>query len=280
MNNPLYQPSDSLAFRAPLDFSSNPFQTSTAFSSATRSRRQAGTGSSGALSHQSSLSALYGPDVGFPPPPAPDLFVQSHQPQAPQQAPDYSHSGHQSSQLPMANGFSENMPPESYDFEPASRGIRHQSSFGGQSNRGTSMLNGVGGPGGADSAPVPAANAALHLSSTASGNAIPVNGATSSYTGGTSGPTLRDTLRDAREPRDSSADARGFGRDNNGGASANGGQQEEISTIFVVGFPDDMQVSISLALTLCSLQRFADGDSLYYNSGARVSKHVHIFSRL
>ena len=106
------------------------------------------------------------------------------------------------------------------------------------------MLNGVGGPGASDPPALPAGNAALQMSSVGSGNTVPVNGATSSYNGGTSGPTLRDTLRDAREPRDPSADTRGFGRDNNGtGASANSGQQEEISTIFVVGFPDDMQVS-------------------------------------
>jgi hypothetical protein len=244
MHNPLYQQPDSLAFRGPLDFSNNPFQTSTAFSSAARNRQQAGAGSSGALSHQSSLSALYPPDVGFPPQAAADTFPPPHQPQQPQQTLDYSQNVHPSSQYSMTNGFSENLPFEPYDFEPTSRGVRHQSSFGGQSNRGTGMLNGVGGPGGGDAPALPAANAALQMSNAGSGNAVPVNGATSSYNGASSGPTLRDTLRDAREPRDPSADSRGFGRDNNGtGASANGGQQEEISTIFVVGFPDDMQAS-------------------------------------
>lgn len=278
VNNPLYQQPDSLAFRAPLDFSSNPFQTSTAFSSAARNRQQPGTGSSGALSHQSSLSALYGPDVGFPPPPASDLFPQPHQPQQPQQTLDYPHNVHQSSQLVVTNGFSEGLPFEHYDLEPPSRGIRHQSSFGGQSNRGASMLNGAGGSGGGESAPLPAANAGLH---SGSGGAAPVNGATS-YAGVTSGPTLRDTLRDAREPRDPSADARGFGRDGNApSASTNSGQQEEISTIFVVGFPDDMQVR-HYAFSLCqrfTVRRRTDGNSAYCNIGARVSKHVHVLSR-
>lgn len=252
----LYSQPDSLAFRGTLEFTSNnnPFQTSTAFSSASRNRQQQqqapSTGSSGALSHQSSLSALYGPDV----PPfrsgvSSDLFALP-----PQQGPLDHQQGllHQSSRLPLPNGFADGGAGgyDPYEFEPTPRGIRHQPSFGNGASRGgvangsSSTVNvNVNGNGSGElvgGGPLQQAPTAAPLYVSNGGTSTTA----SSYATTTTGPTLRETLRDAREPRDSSVDARGLGRDGGGaGANGPGGQQEEISTIFVVGFPDDMQVS-------------------------------------
>ena len=52
-----------------------------------------------------------------------------------------------------------------------------------------------------------------------------------------------------------------------------GGQHEEISTIFVVGFPDDMQVCLFSWLDRCYLHSYSP-------LGAGVSKHVYVFLRL
>lgn len=258
----LYSQPDSLVFRPSLEFTSNnnnPFQTSTAFSSAARHRQQqqappsTTASSTGALSHQSSLSALYGPDV----PPfrsgvSSDLYAQ--------QGPLDHQQGllHQSSRLPLPNGFAESSGGgyDPYEYEPTPRGIRHQPSFGNGSSRtgastsgltnGSSGVNGgtelLGGP-----LPLQQAPTAAPLYVSNGGPTVASSYAASASTT-TTGPTLRETLRDAREPRDSSVDARGLGgRDGGGGGAAGangpGGQQEEISTIFVVGFPDDMQVS-------------------------------------
>lgn len=256
----LYSQPDSLAFRGTLEFTSNnnPFQTSTAFSSASRNRQQqqqqqapSTSSSSGALSHQSSLSALYGPDV----PPfrsgvSSDLFALP-----PQQGPLDHQQGllHQSSRLPLPNGFADSGAGgyDPYEFEPTPRGIRHQPSFGNGASRGGVVVNGSSsaasvivnnGNGSGELGPLQQAPTAAPLYVSNGGTSTTA----SSYATTTTGPTLRETLRDAREPRDSSVDARGLGRDRDGGgAGANGpgGQQEEISTIFVVGFPDDMQVS-------------------------------------
>lgn len=55
--------------------------------------------------------------------------------------------------------------------------------------------------------------------------------------------------------------------------------QEEISTIFVVGFPEDMQVRVS-TLGKSVSKRLTASCLVPLSSGARISEHVHILTRL
>lgn len=273
LDGPLYPqpPPDSLVFHPPVDFSSNPFQSSTSFSSASRGHQHPPNGS---LSHQPSLSALYGSDPPFQSAMTSDLFThpsQQQQQQAQMQQLDHQQALH-SSRVPLPAGFAEVTGPsfDPYEFEPTPRGLRHQGSFSGAApTRGRTMLNGSNALGGGLEGPPSMSQASgaapLYVSNGASGP---------SYAATNSGPTLRETLRDAREPRDSSVDGRnGLGRDGTGsGANGAGGGQEEISTIFVVGFPDDMQVSHFFTLT-CSHMSKPPSCPLLLETNRR--RHLH-----
>lgn len=276
-NNDYYNPEPGPTFHSPIDerrqhqLFPNPYQTSTAFSARNRQQQQQPSqhqnvlvnGGGGILSHQSSahtLASVYSSGDGLSPGggPSASAFTSSDL---------YNGPLHIGSDMSMS-GYSSNdglSPYDSYEFvdrgqlRPSFSAPGNQSSLTSNSalrdgpgllsslnttnNMHNNASNGInGGAGGLPSA-----------------IGMPGMGATISTPSTAVGPTLRDTLRDAREgprdrdrdrerDRDLSVDTRRDGTGTAGpqgvgsGGGGGNGAGEEISTIFVVGFPDDMQV--------------------------------------